>query len=43
LWNDATTADRIFGDGFDGVAPQYGYGKSPPELVQLSAATTPSK
>jgi len=43
LWNDATTADRIFGDGFDGVAPQYGYGKSPPELVQWSAATTPSK
>ncbi|MEO5560855.1 MAG: hypothetical protein ABIO49_13120 [Dokdonella sp.] len=40
LWNDRVANDRVFTDGFDGVAPTR-YGKSPPELMQTSSATTP--
>lgn len=36
LWN----GDRIFGSGFDGTDPLPVYGKSPPELMQIGAATT---
>jgi len=40
LWNNPTATDRIFGDTFDGTPLSTGYGKSPPELVQLGAVTT---
>ena len=39
LW----AGDRIFGSGFDHSNPPPplgGYGKSPPELIQVDAATT---
>ncbi|MEO6687982.1 MAG: hypothetical protein ABIS07_16575 [Dokdonella sp.] len=39
LWNDRVANDRVFADGFDGVAPTR-YGKSPPELMQTASATT---
>lgn len=35
LWNGPVAGERIFADGFDGVGPQPGYGKSPPELMAL--------
>jgi mono/diheme cytochrome c family protein len=39
LWSDAVANDRVFADGFEGVAlPRYG--KSPPELMQTASATT---
>lgn len=41
LWNEPTAEERIFADGFDGVRAASGYGKSPPELMQVAAATTP--
>lgn len=40
LWSGAVAADRVFADGFDG-APVPFYGKSPPELMETAAATTP--
>ena len=41
LWNGDITVDgRIFGDGFDGAPLPASYGKSPPELMQFSSATT---
>jgi hypothetical protein len=38
LWNN----DRIFGSDFDATTPlpPTGYGMSPPEIMQTSAATT---
>ncbi len=41
LWNGAIFGDRVFIDGFDGPGAMDGYGKSPPELIQSAAATTP--
>jgi len=40
LWNGDIIDDRIFGDGFDGVALTRGYGKSPPELMQVASVQT---
>jgi hypothetical protein len=40
LWSGALGGTRIFADGFDGATVSF-YGKSPPELMQVGAATTP--
>lgn len=40
LWNGPLPGERIFADAFDGTRAQVGYGKSPPELMQLDTATT---
>jgi hypothetical protein len=42
LWSRPSATERIFADGFDGTAPPAGYGKSPPELMQVASATTGS-
>jgi hypothetical protein len=42
LWNGGAPEDRVFADGFDG-AQATGYGKSPPELLQVASATTGAK
>lgn len=43
LWNEPTAEDRIFADGFDGTPAPTGYGKSPPELMQVASVTTPTR
>ena len=40
LWNNPTSLDRIFADGFDGTIPAQGYGKSPPELIQVASISS---
>ena len=39
LWHNPTALERIFADGFDGTRPATGYGKSPPELMQVVTAS----
>lgn len=40
LWNNPTAAERGVEDGVVGVLAATGYGKSPPELIQLSTVST---
>jgi hypothetical protein len=40
LWSGPAGADRIFTDGFDGTATPPGYGRSPPELMQVASIGT---
>lgn len=40
LWNDPTASDRIFANSFDDTVFATGYGKSPPELMQVTTVLT---